>query len=849
MYFTPPTLVPLVTTIAYMFLSGVLVLGAPNSRLRSALLVYVALLGLWSFGSFMTHLDPPFLSPTTWLRVGITLGTTSAWALLRYTYIFLGKHPPLWTWLYMVVGISMGLLQLVGLGIQEVTNVQGVLETTAHPIAWSLMLVSLTGYLFALVALSRTYQRSRDVEFRNRILYPAIGIGLIVLGVLTNFTPLGDYASDVAAGFLNALLLAYAVFRYRLLNVQLALPKMLAVVLAAFSVLNGYTLGVLAVDSWTGHSRDVDFLIALSMLALALGVLFLPLVQLIHRLLLSTALFPSRTTQEELMGFGLELNKTLDLSELKEALRYALGSLYEATYTKLLIKGAGQTQMLPIEEQATPPENGLLGPVEESGALATIMKGVEGPISGTEILEHSMAYGLRETERRLLGQLAANRVVAPLMSRGELIGLLAVGRQRSGLSYSAEEQRSIGILANHAASAVQNARLYQYLLKANASMVEAERAKHQAQSTQALAEVAAGMAHDFNNLLTPIIGFADLGLAKAQGSPVEEDLKLILRAAGDAAKLSNRLMLLSRGTQSSVSQPIRLDDVIRDAAEFVRPRIMELRGVDQIHITLNEDLKATSLVGGDSVELREVLVNLLLNSIDAMPMGGVISLTTTDEAREHAVRLEVHDAGTGMAPEVKERAFEPFFTTKQKGTGLGLPLSKAIVERMGGTIDLSTGLGGGMTVTVRLPAVPAEKVQASSEPPFVATQERGKGVILVVDDDPSVVKLVADHIQAYGYHVHTATRGIQALKLLREIRLDAAIIDLAMPDLSGFELAAKIKEISPTTPVCLITGWSLAMDEEDLARAGIDRVLYKPFRSEQIAEALQQLIGQRNVTV
>ena len=202
----------------------------------------------------------------------------------------------------------------------------------------------------------------------------------------------------------------------------------------------------------------------------------------------------------------------------------------------------------------------------------------------------------------------------------------------------------------------------------------------------------------------------------------------------------------------------------------------------------------------------------------------------------------VQDTGVGMSEEVKARAFEPFFTTKKaKGTGLGLSLCATIISRMGGEVLLESTEGLGTTITLSLPAS-VEDAEAAAGPARRGRRRKAHGAVLVVDDDRTVLELLAEHLKEYGLEVRTTTSPLDALQLLEGERFDVVVTDLAMPDLSGFELAERVKTLSPSTPVILVTGWGIEVHAEDLRRAGIDVVLYKPFRREEVAGAVERFL-------
>ncbi len=283
-------------------------------------------------------------------------------------------------------------------------------------------------------------------------------------------------------------------------------------------------------------------------------------------------------------------------------------------------------------------------------------------------------------------------------------------------------------------------------------------------------------------------------------------------------------------------------------SEITRPRWRDRGDASGTHIVLELQNTSQAVVMGEGSELREVLVNMVFNAVDAMPEGG--HLTLTAEQSDGFVRIGVCDTGMGMSPEVRSRIFDPFFTTKgEGGLGLGLAVSYGIVSRHEGIIEVESQAGVGTTFSIRLPAAKrasaAARVGPGSEAP-VGLQRREplkKLKLLVVDDEPSVRELLRELLEAEGHTVELASNAFEALAVFRVKKFDLIFTDIGMPGMSGWELARAIREIDAEVPLAVITGWGDAVGSEKQKSAGVDRVVTKPFSAERIIELTEELAG------
>jgi CheY-like chemotaxis protein len=357
---------------------------------------------------------------------------------------------------------------------------------------------------------------------------------------------------------------------------------------------------------------------------------------------------------------------------------------------------------------------------------------------------------------------------------------------------------------------------------------------------EAFGQLAGGVAHDFNNILTVIQG--NVSLLQVGQLPAAERAAAIaetLRAAERAGNLTRQLLTFSR------RQPIQLRDI--DANEVVANMTKMLQRIIGEHITLETRYAPGGApVRADSGMLEQALMNLAVNSRDAMPEGGrltletaAITLTTTDaqnrpKARPGAsVRLSVIDTGCGIAPEYWPHLFEPFFTTKEvgKGTGLGLATVFGIVEQHAGWIEVESQAGTGTTFSIFLPRLP-HSVMAQAQPPPPPAVRGGSETILVVEDEAAVRSLMCRMLERHGYRVFAAESGAAALAVWREHRaiIDLLVTDMVMPGgIGGRELANHLRAEKPSLKVIHCSGYTDEMLGPDSPLRDARSFLAKPF--------------------
>jgi PAS domain S-box-containing protein len=366
----------------------------------------------------------------------------------------------------------------------------------------------------------------------------------------------------------------------------------------------------------------------------------------------------------------------------------------------------------------------------------------------------------------------------------------------------------------------------------------------QAQKMEAIGQLTGGVAHDFNNLLTAVIGNLELLRARVDDDRSRGLADAALRSAFRGGRLTQQLLAYAR-RQNLNPQPVDVNALIAGMGELLQ---RSLGGLVQVETDLDPGLwRATS----DPTQLELVILNLAINARDAMPEGGRLRIATAN-VREAAafvptelesgdyVRVAVSDTGIGMSPEVVERACEPFFTTKEigKGSGLGLAQVYGVAQQCGGTVRLTSRVGDGTTVEVFLPRALAVAPGETPANLLPAAGRGGGGAILLVDDDPDVREVAAFSLRAAGYAVTEAGSGAEAWDILASGKVNLALVDYAMPVMSGAEFVRQARILQPDLPVVYVTGATDALRQGDVPAS--DPVLVKPYTRASLLQIVRE---------
>lgn len=444
-------------------------------------------------------------------------------------------------------------------------------------------------------------------------------------------------------------------------------------------------------------------------------------------------------------------------------------------------------------------------------------------------------------------------VAAPLVVENNVFGVFIAAR-RVPDGFSSADCEFLRQLSEHVALAAHQAQLHTALQRAYDDLHQTQQAVMQQERLKALGQMASGIAHDINNAISPVALYTESLLETEPGlsARARDYLETIQRANEDVASTVARMREFYRPREAElVLSPVSLNDVAQDVIGLTRARWSDMPQERGVVIELDTSLTANDpVVPGVEAELREALTNLVFNAVDAMPEGGTLSVRTrrtSDPSRAAApdrVYIEVSDSGVGMDAETQRRCLEPFFTTKgERGTGLGLATVYGTVQRHNAEIYILSAPGRGTTVQLVFSAAP--EAAAPKEAPRPIRLPRQK--ILVVDDDPLLLKSLRDTLDTDGHAVTTAGGGLAGLEAFSAAReanapFDLVITDLGMPYVDGRQVASGVKELSPATPVILLTGWGQRLMDDGETPAHVDRVLNKPPKLVELRAALASLI-------
>jgi PAS domain S-box-containing protein len=377
----------------------------------------------------------------------------------------------------------------------------------------------------------------------------------------------------------------------------------------------------------------------------------------------------------------------------------------------------------------------------------------------------------------------------------------------------------------------------------------------QAQKMESLGTLAGGIAHDFNNILSAILGYAELALAEAAGdAQLGEYLRGIHKAGDRATDLVRQILTFSRRGTTEL-KPLKIDLIIKEALKLLRSTLPSTISIVQ---RVSPDLDA---ILADPTQIHQIIMNLCTNASHAMtPAGGRLTVTLeqkelgTDFFRRFVdaqpgsyLQLCVSDTGCGMTPEIMAAIFDPYFTTKDlgEGTGLGLAVVHGIVKEYGGDIRVRSKPGQGTTFELYFPTIQetSTRPHADKAPHLPGGNEH----ILVVDDEPSILKVTEQLLRKLGYRVTTAPDGKPALERFSNdpSAFDLVITDITMPHMTGDRLAKAILELRPDIPVILCTGYSRLIDEAQAESIGIAALMIKPVGKTALAVELRRLLDQR----
>ncbi|MDD5262643.1 MAG: CHASE sensor domain-containing protein [Methylacidiphilales bacterium] len=495
----------------------------------------------------------------------------------------------------------------------------------------------------------------------------------------------------------------------------------------------------------------------------------------------------------------------------------------------------------------------------KSSSVDIDKNGLSRCVRGELVYEPDISNSKFPFPQRLAGGGLRSLVAAPLLVESRVFGVLITARRQPN-GFSSGECEFLRQMSEHVALAAHQTQLYEALHQAYDDLRQTQQAVMQQERLRALGQMASGIAHDINNAISPIALYTESLLEAEPGlsARTRDYLGTIQHAIDDVAQTVSRMKEFYRQREPQlVLLPVQLNRLMQQVIDLSRARWSDMPQQRGHFIKMETELAAElpAILGVES-EIREALVNLVFNAVDAMPEGGTLTLRTkisepgksgTADPAPRQVHVEVSDTGMGMDEDTRRRCFEPFFTTKgERGTGLGLAMVHGIVRRHNAEIEIDSVIGKGTTIRLvfSVPETPAGESSPSSSGFTMPSRLR----LLITDDDPLIIKSLRDTLEMDGHVIVTANGGREGIEAFRKAweaqePFSAIITDLGMPYVDGRQVAAAIKGISPLTPVILLTGWGQRLAAEGDIPPHVDRVLNKPPKLRELREALAECLA------
>jgi len=443
----------------------------------------------------------------------------------------------------------------------------------------------------------------------------------------------------------------------------------------------------------------------------------------------------------------------------------------------------------------------------------------------------------------------------PLKNRNNVIGTLGIASKK--MRDFRERQHFLEAIANDIAIYLDNSLLYEKA-KAYANDLEiqlSERNKmekqlQQAQKMEAIGTLASGIAHDFNNILSPLVGYSEMLKDELPADhPFQANADIMLSSALRAKELVQRILSFSRQPKSEI-KPIKPKLIIKEALKLIRSSIPTTIDIEQYIDS------GCGLVNADATKFHQIIMNLTTNAYHAMKEDGGKLTVTLKQIRieqDHSEQLNllpgtyahltVADTGIGINKDIIDKIFDPYFTTKEKekGTGLGLSVVHGIVKGFDGAIHIYSERGKGTDVHVYIPIIAGEAAKGVFK---TKSFPGGTENILLVDDEEVIVVMQKQMLERLGYHVTTRTGSIEALEAFKNNpdKFDLIITDMAMPNMTGIQLAQEIKNLKADIPIIICTGFSEQLTDESWQALGINGYVMKPVIIRELAGTIRNVL-------
>lgn len=475
-------------------------------------------------------------------------------------------------------------------------------------------------------------------------------------------------------------------------------------------------------------------------------------------------------------------------------------------------------------------------------------------VAGNLVYEPDIGGEQSAFARRLSQAGLQSLVAAPLGTEGKVFGVLLAARRQLD-AFSASDREFMLQLSDHVALAGHQAQLYSTLQQAYEDLRRSQQANLKQERLLALGQMASGVAHDINNAISPIALYTEslLELETTLTPRARAYLGTIQRAIEGVAQTVMRMREFYRQREAQLAPAaIALNRVVTQAVEITRARWSDLPLKRGIVIALDTQLDPELPdIEGMEGEVRDALINMIINAVDAMPEGGVLRIRTYGSVAnpgkvtdQDAVHLEVSDTGVGMDEATRQRCLEPFFTTKgERGTGLGLATVYGMTQRHNAELDIESLRGHGTSLRLKFPVAHSAPGFENWQPAQAAARSRPLSILLV-DDDPLILQSLRDTLQNEGHEVTTTDGGQAGIAAFTEHpgKFALVITDLGMPYVDGRKVAQAVKEISPHMPVIMLTGWGHTIIADNEIPPHVDKVMSKPPKLADLRRVFVELV-------
>jgi signal transduction histidine kinase/ActR/RegA family two-component response regulator len=432
-------------------------------------------------------------------------------------------------------------------------------------------------------------------------------------------------------------------------------------------------------------------------------------------------------------------------------------------------------------------------------------------------------------------------LVVPVRLWHQTVGALYLGDPEAR-EFTPDEVAAVQVLASLLALGMENNRLYAEVRTAFEGMASAQDQLVQTEKARAVGAMAGGIANEFNNVLAIVLGKTQLMLTRAPDGPLREGLGAVEEAAWRAADIVRRLQGFAPTSIDDGTGPVDLAAVVQDAIAMTRSLWKDEAEARGVPIDVVTDLDRVPPIEGQAVALREAVMNLILNAVDAMPRGGRLGLTI--RRVDTGVELHVSDGGEGMPEDVRRRIFDPFFTTRAPHrTGLGLSVVYGVVNNHRGFVQVDTEPDVGTIFSIYLPLASSEHYAGTR--PLDRRKTRAPQTILLVEDEEMLRDLGAQILEGEGYRVLSAKDGEEAVETftLHRDEIGLVVCDLGLPKLGGREVFMKMKRSKPSVRAIVASGYLDPAIRSEILKAGVLDCIQKPYDFRELVGKIRSVIG------